>query len=110
MVWEMDGRTVFHFGENIVGEIIRELAITYDEIDSVVPHQPNLLMLQAIQKKWNIPAGKLFTEGVVEYGNTSSSAIFIGLEKVIKDFNNKRIAIISFGAELSYGGFVIQRK
>lgn len=48
------------------------------DIDYVYPHQANLRIIEAVARKLDVPLEKVYTDGVVRYGNTSTASIPIG--------------------------------
>jgi 3-oxoacyl-[acyl-carrier-protein] synthase-3 len=84
----MDGRKVFVAAvETMVHDIrtvIRKYnesngdSVAVDDIDYFYPHQANLRILEAVAKRLRVPAEKVYTEGIVRYGNTSAASIPLG--------------------------------
>jgi 3-oxoacyl-[acyl-carrier-protein] synthase-3 len=48
------------------------------DIDYIYPHQANLRILESVAKRLEVPLEKVYTEGVVRYGNTSTASIPLG--------------------------------
>jgi 3-oxoacyl-[acyl-carrier-protein] synthase-3 len=48
------------------------------DIDYVYPHQANLRIIELVAKKLGLPLEKVYTEGIANYGNTSTASIPLG--------------------------------
>ncbi|MCG8460257.1 MAG: beta-ketoacyl-ACP synthase 3 [Holophagales bacterium] len=57
---------------------VSERAVELDDIAYFYPHQANLRILEMVAKKIDVPVERFYTDGVVEYGNTSTASIPIG--------------------------------
>ena len=93
------------------GDIIEaaELAgVKVEDIDHIIPHQANLRIISATQKKLEIPMERFCVE-IEDMGNTSSST-----EPIVLDIENRRgrfkegdlVAFTAFGAGLTDGGAI----
>jgi 3-oxoacyl-[acyl-carrier-protein] synthase-3 len=81
----MDGRKVFSVAvETMVSDIRRVLEKHHEssgerldvaDLDYVYPHQANLRILEMVAKRLGVGLEKVYTEGVVRYGNTSTASI-----------------------------------
>lgn len=105
--WEMEGKKVFGFGIEAFKLSMELLGVGVGDVDYIIPHQANLRMLEAMQERYSIPLEKLYKDSVVAYGNTSSSSVFIGLADLMRQKKFDKVALVGFGAELSYGGVVL---
>ncbi len=91
--------------ENIPGTVFRTLERAgkmVDEIDWFAPHSANLRMIEALNKRLNIPMEKTLVS-VSEYGNTSAVSIPLALVPAIRDGRVRRgdtILQIGFGGGL----------
>lgn len=95
----------------LINEILSKNKLTMDEIDYVVLHQANKLVLTSLRDKLDIPDEK-FCIDVEELGNTVSSTIPIAIKRVIARVPEKlkpgaKILIAGFGVGYSWGGTVI---
>jgi 3-oxoacyl-[acyl-carrier-protein] synthase III len=52
--------------------------IWVDQIGYVFPHQANLRIIEAVAKRLKVPMERVYTDGIVRYGNTSTASIPIG--------------------------------
>jgi 3-oxoacyl-[acyl-carrier-protein] synthase-3 len=81
-----------------------------DEIDYVVFHQANKLILDSLMEKMNIPREKYCID-VEELGNTVSSTIPIALQRAVKSGEIKsgmRVLLAGFGVGYSWGGTILK--
>ena len=115
----MDGRKVFVAAvETMVSDIRTVIAkhnegsgdsITVDDIDYFYPHQANLRILEAVAKRLRVPAGKVYTQGIVKYGNTSAASIPLGYCDDHERFRapSERLEIdVAFGAGFASGAIL----
>lgn len=114
----MDGPAVYQFAVKAVPEALAEACkcagIEPSEIDFVVPHQANVRILEGASKRLKIPMEKFITN-IDRYGNTSAASIPIAFDEAVElghipspDPNNKlKIAMVGFGAGLTWGATII---
>lgn len=109
-----DGKAVYKFAVNALPTAFEAAAekvgITKDDIDYFVPHQANVRIIETAAKKLGVSMDK-FIVTLDHYGNTSSSSIPLALNEAIDKGIIKRgmkIALIGFGAGLTYGGIVME--
>jgi 3-oxoacyl-[acyl-carrier-protein] synthase-3 len=84
----MDGRKVYAVAvETMVNDVLRVLEkhreatgerIGVEDIDYIYPHQANLRIIEMVAKRLGAPLEKVYTDGVVRYGNTSTASIPLG--------------------------------
>lgn len=109
-----NGKEVYKFATHVLPksfEIISEkINIKKEDIDWFVPHQANLRIIETAAKKLDISMDK-FIVTLDHYGNTSSASIPLALCEAIEKGIIKRgqkLAMIGFGAGLTYGGIVLE--
>ena len=110
----MNGREIFTFTltavPRVFNQILKKENLTLDDIDVVVLHQANKLILDSIQKKLKIPEEKMH-RSYGEFGNTVSSTIPIGLkQEFLKRKNNsgqRTALLLGFGVGLSWAGNIV---
>lgn len=104
----MDGLEVFAFSSTNVTAAIKEylnhIGKSIKDFDYVVLHQANIMMLNHIAAKLNIPLEKMLIS-LDEYGNTSGASIPITITKNLcgKKCETKHILSAGFGIGLSWG-------
>lgn len=95
----------------LINGILSKNGLTMEEIDYVVLHQANRLVLTSLRDKLDVPEEK-FCIDVEELGNTVSSTIPIALKRAMAREPEKlkrgaKILIAGFGVGYSWGGTVI---
>ncbi|MCF2856107.1 ketoacyl-ACP synthase III [Pseudoalteromonas sp. SMS1] len=91
-------------------DVMQKAQLNLDDIDVLIPHQANLRIIQAIQKKLNINDEKVMVN-IDQYGNTSAATIAIALcEAVEKGLITPHANIMSaaFGAGLTWAASYIR--
>ncbi|WP_049962896.1 beta-ketoacyl-ACP synthase III [Ruminococcus sp. HUN007] len=109
-----DGKEVYKFAvatlPRIIGEVLEKAGLTADDIDSIVPHQANIRIIQTAASKLGLPMEKFFLN-IEKYGNTSSASIPIALTEAVETGFIKRgdkIVLAGFGAGLTYGAICME--
>ena len=111
----MNGPEIYAFTLRTVPDLISETlaknSLTIEQIDYVVLHQANKLVLTSLRDKLDIPDEK-FCIDVEELGNTVSSTIPIAIKRAMARVPEKfkpgsKILIAGFGVGYSWGGTVI---
>lgn len=84
----MDGRKVYGIAVRSMVDDARTVIAKYnrdnpepidvDDISFVWPHQANLRIIEKVAEKLGIPLERVYTNGIVEFGNTSTASIPIG--------------------------------
>ena len=84
----MDGPKVYGIAvESMVREVQQVIAIynrtaahpvSVTDIDYVYPHQANLRIIESVADRLGVPLERVYTDGVVHYGNTSTASIPLG--------------------------------
>lgn len=115
----MDGRSVYEFAVKAVPEALEQACslanIKPSEIDYFVPHQANIRIIEGAAKRFKIPMDK-FICNLDRYGNTSAASIPIALDEAIEqgqiklpqDGSKLKLALVGFGAGLTWGAVVIE--
>ena len=109
-----DGRPVYKFAVNALPKAFNlaaeKIGVTVEDIDFFVPHQANIRIIETAAKKLGVSMDK-FIVTLDHYGNTSSASIPLALNEAIENGTIKRgmkLALIGFGAGLTYGGVVLE--
>ena len=112
----MDGRKVYTVAvETMVRDVHKVLEkfnamsgenITIADIDYFYPHQANMRILEMVAKRLGVSTEKVYTEGVENYGNTSTASIPLGYADNRERFDlpGERLEIdVAFGAGFASG-------
>lgn len=109
-----DGKTVYKFAVNALPAAFEQAAakigVSKDDMDFFIPHQANMRIIETAAKKLGVPIDK-FVVTLDRYGNTSSASIPLALCEAIRNGTVKKgmkIALIGFGAGLTYGGIIME--
>ncbi|AOT10485.1 ketoacyl-ACP synthase III [Pseudoalteromonas luteoviolacea] len=109
-----EGREVFKravMGMSLACDDVMEKAkLNLNDIDALIPHQANLRIIQAIQKKLDIEDEKVIVN-IDKYGNTSAATIAIALCEAVEQGMIKPHANImsaAFGAGLTWAAGYIK--
>ena len=112
-VAHMNGRVVFNFAVKAMAEVVlhflETLQLSPEQVTFVVPHQANIRILQAAQKRLPIAPEKFFMN-IAEVANTSAASIPLALAELDRSGRLKAgdlIITTGFGAGLTYGGNAI---
>lgn len=106
---DMDGMDVFSFAITKVPKALKKMCAEYgvnvEEIDQLVLHQANKLIVDAIAKRMKVPNEKV-PLGLREYGNTTSASIPLAIvsERANEYQNTQQKSLVcGFGTGLSWG-------
>ena len=110
----MNGREVFRHAIKRFPEVIYE-ALDYNnlsikDIDLLIPHQANLRISQAIQKKMNLKDNQIVSN-IHKYGNTTAASVPIALCESIIDSKLKKgdiLVLAAFGSGFSWGSAILK--
>jgi len=110
----MNGREVFKHAVRRFPEVILE-GLTYndlklEDIALIIPHQANLRITQAVQKKLDAPDNKIFSN-IHKYGNTTAASVGIALCEALEQKRVERgdtIVLVAFGAGFQWGSIVLK--
>lgn len=111
---KMQGNEVFKKAvkamEDIAAEILEKNGFEGKDVDLLVPHQANLRIISAVQKRVNIPENRTYVN-IHKYGNTSAASIPIALyEASERGFLRERdlVLCVAFGAGFTWGAGLIR--
>lgn len=113
-VWmHMDGREVYKFAvvkmPYAVEKACEKAGISPNELKWVIPHQANMRIIETAAKNLGVPMEKVYVN-IQNTGNISSACIPVCLNQLRKNGDLKdgdKIAIVGFGAGLTYGAAII---
>lgn len=113
---KMNGREVFKFSVKVIGEVTEEAlskaGLSTKDLNWLVPHQANIRIIEAGAEKLGIPLDKVAIN-IQKYGNTSTASIPLALEELISENKIKDgdiVALVGFGAGLSWGSAILRWK
>ncbi len=111
---KMQGREVFkHAVEKLataMDEVLSLANLTPNDIDWLVPHQANIRIINAMQKKLNLPDEKVI-KTVSAHANTSAASIPLALDFGVKSGKIKPghlLALEAIGGGLSWGASLVR--
>ncbi|MGV8962608.1 MAG: beta-ketoacyl-ACP synthase III [Candidatus Saccharimonadaceae bacterium] len=107
-----EGKVVFKYAvssmADVSDEIVKRNNLSIDDIAWFVPHQANMRIIDAAQKRLSIPKEKVIVN-IHKYGNTSAGTIPLCLwewESKLKKGDN--IILVAFGAGFSWGSIYLK--
>jgi 3-oxoacyl-[acyl-carrier-protein] synthase-3 len=105
----LKGKEVFKFATKAMVELIETTMarnrVTLSDLDLIIPHQVNFRIIEAAQRKLDIPQEKIFLN-LDRYGNTSAASIPIALDEAVRAGRLRRgnlVLLVAFGAGLTWG-------
>ena len=110
----MDGKAVFRFAVRILGETVEKslgrCGMTKEEIDHLVPHQANIRILEAAERRLRLPREKVVVN-IERYGNMSAASIPVALSEAAHAHRFRKgdtIALAGFGAGLTWASCIMK--
>ncbi|MDW7739910.1 MAG: beta-ketoacyl-ACP synthase III [Bacillota bacterium] len=111
---KMNGNEVFKFATRAVEDVLMELFeqenLQPDALDYLFLHQANLRIIEHIRKRLKLPREKV-PVNIDLYGNMSSATIPIAMHEEVISGRLKEgdlIAMVAFGAGLTWGGILLK--
>jgi 3-oxoacyl-(acyl-carrier-protein) synthase III len=105
----MDGRRVFRWAMEEVTPAAREAldraGIPIAELDTFVPHQANLRMIETMSAWLGFHPHTVVAQDVAHYGNTSAASIPLALETLLSEgqvTSGATALLVGFGAGLNF--------
>lgn len=112
----MKGREVWNAAVKFIPESINTLLeksnVSLNDIDLIIPHQPNINIIKEISQTLNVPMSK-FKTIMDKYANTASASIPIALDESYKnnEINNESLILLtSIGSGWVWGSVLISHK
>jgi 3-oxoacyl-(acyl-carrier-protein) synthase III len=112
--FRMDGRGVWDFVIQRVPKLVHEVTaragLSLEDIDLIIFHQANRIMLRQLAELLRIPESKLFTN-VERYANTAAASIPIALDEAVKSGrlnHGQHVLLVGFGAGLSWSALCLR--
>ena len=110
----MNGSEIYKFAVRTMAkaskQVLSKAGLTIDDLKLVIPHQANKRIIQAVAKSLGVQNDKVFMN-VEKYGNTSAASVPIALCEAAEEGRldaNDYVALVGFGAGLSWGAAVLQ--
>ena len=111
---KMEGREVFKHATTRMPEAVREVldqaGLSIDDVDLVIPHQANLRISQAVQKRLGLPDEKVYNN-IQRYGNTTAASIPIALHEAVEEgrvSEGDLVCLTAFGSGFTWGAALIR--
>lgn len=111
---KMDGREVFKFAVRVMEKatinVIEKANLRLEELDFLVPHQANIRIIAAAEKRLNLGKDKVYIN-LNKYGNMSSASIPVALDEAIKAkkiSKGDNVLLVAFGAGLTWASMIIK--
>jgi 3-oxoacyl-[acyl-carrier-protein] synthase-3 len=110
----MKGREVFrHAVTNlaaVMAEALKDIDLTPDDIDWVVPHQANARILDATARKLSLPAERVVVT-VDQHANTSAASVPLALDTAVRDGRiqpGHLVVLEAMGGGFTWGAAVLR--
>jgi len=111
---QMNGRAVFNFAVKVFDEVLcgllKHSGYSFGDLACVLPHQANARIVEAVARRMKVPL-ETFYMNMETTGNTSAASIPVALDVAIRMGKIKTddlIAMVGFGAGLTYGGILMR--
>jgi len=112
--WNFEGQEVFKRAVKSMAQacedVLKDVGLSIDDVNLVVPHQANKRILDALAKRVGIDEDRVFIN-VHKYGNTSAGTIPVALAESLAEGRIKPgdyVLSASFGAGLTWGAALIR--
>ncbi|MBC9915327.1 beta-ketoacyl-ACP synthase 3 [Chitinophaga varians] len=110
--FRMNGKPMFENATQRLCEVALEILerhhLTIDDIDIVLPHQPNLRILDAVRERLHVPPHK-FVTNVERYGNMASASLAVTLSEYIRDSRptaGTLALVLTYGSGATWGAML----
>ena len=80
--------------------------VDLSDIQFVIPHQANLRIVSAVAEGLKLPPDRVYSDGIVNYGNTSAASIPIGYVDVWDKYPGALMVDVAFGAGFASGAIL----
>ncbi|GAB5410946.1 MAG: ketoacyl-ACP synthase III [Chlamydiales bacterium] len=111
----MEGRETFKHAvrrmEQAANECLEHEGLTDKDLSWLVAHQANIRIIDAMAKRFSIPAERVY-KTVHKYGNTSASSVGIALHELLQSGdvkNGDKLMLVAFGAGLTWGAALLEK-
>lgn len=110
----MDGRGVRHFFQHTFAEalytVIDAAHLHLQDVDLIVPHQANGVLLQERMQFHDIPSEKVYLT-LERYGNTAAASVPITLHEAVASHrvqDGNVVVLLSYGAGMTWGSALLR--
>jgi 3-oxoacyl-[acyl-carrier-protein] synthase-3 len=110
---QMDGPAVFKVAvrkmKKAAARAVERAGLTSDDVDWVICHQANLRIIDAVQKRLEVPDEKMIVN-LQKYGNTSAASIGLAFDEARKDGriqSGDKVLMVAFGGGLTWASGVV---
>lgn len=114
MFIKMEGKEVYKFVVThlpiYIEECIKQSGLSLSQIDYLVPHQANMRIIEALEKRLNFNPENVISN-IQEYANTSAASIPIALVEAIEQGKMKlscTAVLTGFGAGMTAGTAIVK--
>lgn len=112
---KMNGQETFKHAvrrmESAIKECLEKSHLTEKDIQWLIPHQANLRIIEAIGRRFSLPAERVY-KTVHKYGNTSGSAVAIAFAECVQEHpikEEEHVVLVTFGAGLTWGSALLKK-
>lgn len=110
----MDGRAVFRAAVDALYEAANEVLDTsrakVTDVDFVIPHQANLRIIQALQRRLDVPPERMVVT-VSHHGNTAAASVPLALDHAVRSGtirSGHQVLLDSVGAGFTWGATLLE--
>lgn len=112
--FRMDGRAVRDFFQKTFADalytVLDAAELHIDEVDLIVPHQANGVILQERMQFYKIPSDKVYFT-LERYGNTAAASVPITLHEAVvsnRVQDGNAVVLLSYGAGMTWGSTLLR--
>ena len=112
--WQFEGKEIFKRAVHGMGEAsaaaLAKCGLDSSALDLVIPHQANLRIIEALAKRLNVSAERVFVN-VQRYGNMSSATVPVALCEALEEGRVRPGALLlmpGFGGGLTWCAHVVR--
>ncbi|MEU0512429.1 beta-ketoacyl-ACP synthase III [Amycolatopsis sp. NPDC006125] len=111
--FKMIGRPVRELAGQVMPEVVEQLlkraGLTLDDVQHLVPHQANGVMLAELDSALGLAPG-VMCRTVEHFGNTGAASVPITLDHAVRGGQigeDDRVVLVTFGGGMSWGGALL---
>jgi 3-oxoacyl-(acyl-carrier-protein) synthase III len=94
----------------LMSDLLRKAAIGIADVDLLVPHQANGVMLRDWARELELPPGVMHTT-VERYGNTGAASVPVTLDQAVRSGRlsyGATVVLVALGGGVTWGGIVLR--